>query len=154
GLSQPVIRPFGETRPFIESLAAWSGQPRSAYDQTRENWEHSIYPRRLSQSDFATFWDSAVHDGYVRLKPNSSRIKPFDSSVVRAVNHAERVPPGEFALVLYRPVGLRSGSHAYNPWLQELPDPISKVTWDNYASLSPAAAANLGVSDGDVIRLE
>jgi molybdopterin-containing oxidoreductase family iron-sulfur binding subunit len=45
-------------------------------------------------------------------------------------------------------------SHAYNPWLHELPDPISKVTWDNYACLSPAAAASLGVGDGDVVRLE
>jgi molybdopterin-containing oxidoreductase family iron-sulfur binding subunit len=45
-------------------------------------------------------------------------------------------------------------SHAYNPWLHELPDPISKVTWDNYACLSATAASRLGVSDGDVVRLE
>jgi molybdopterin-containing oxidoreductase family iron-sulfur binding subunit len=45
-------------------------------------------------------------------------------------------------------------SHAYNPWLHELPDPISKVTWDNYACVSPTAAASLGVADGDLIRLE
>jgi molybdopterin-containing oxidoreductase family iron-sulfur binding subunit len=44
-------------------------------------------------------------------------------------------------------------SHAYNPWLHELPDPISKVTWDNYACVSPATAAKLGLSDGDVVRL-
>src|SRR5262249_36358206 len=59
-----------------------------------------------------------------------------------------------FALVLYPKVGLRDGSHAYNPWLQELPDPISKVTWDNYACLSPAAATRLQVNDGDVVRVE
>jgi molybdopterin-containing oxidoreductase family iron-sulfur binding subunit len=58
------------------------------------------------------------------------------------------------ALVLYPKVSLRDGRHAYNPWLQELPDPISKVAWDNYACLSPTAAAALQVQTGSVIRLE
>jgi molybdopterin-containing oxidoreductase family iron-sulfur binding subunit len=56
-------------------------------------------------------------------------------------------------LALYPTVGLLDGRHAHNPWLQELPDPITKVTWDNYASLSEATAARLGVRDGDVVRL-
>src|SRR5262249_235052 len=55
---------------------------------------------------------------------------------------------------LYAKVGMPDAGHAYNAWLQELPDPISKVTWDNYACLSPATAARLNVSDGDVLRLE
>jgi molybdopterin-containing oxidoreductase family iron-sulfur binding subunit len=46
------------------------------------------------------------------------------------------------------------GRNAYNPWLHELPDPVSKVTWDNYASISPGTAKNLGVKNGDIIRLD
>jgi molybdopterin-containing oxidoreductase family iron-sulfur binding subunit len=61
---------------------------------------------------------------------------------------------GTFSLVLYPKVGMPDAGHAYNPWLHELPDPISKVTWDNYACLSPTTAAQLGVSDGDVVFIE
>jgi molybdopterin-containing oxidoreductase family iron-sulfur binding subunit len=57
-------------------------------------------------------------------------------------------------LVLYPKVGIPDGSHAYNPWLQELPDPITKATWDNYACLSPAAAGQLSLAEGDVVRVE
>jgi molybdopterin-containing oxidoreductase family iron-sulfur binding subunit len=46
------------------------------------------------------------------------------------------------------------GRHAHNAWLHELPDPVTKVTWDNYACLSPAAAARLGIEDGDLVRIE
>jgi molybdopterin-containing oxidoreductase family iron-sulfur binding subunit len=154
GLSQPAIAPFGETRPFIEILAAWSGRSRSAYDQIRELWESQIYPRRVAHIGFALFWDSAVHDGYVRVKPRPGRAGAFDSATVRPIVHADRPSSGEYALVLYHRVGIRSASHAYNPWLQELPDPISKVTWDNYVSLSPRGASRLDVAEGDVVRLE
>jgi molybdopterin-containing oxidoreductase family iron-sulfur binding subunit len=67
---------------------------------------------------------------------------------------AHRPPEGTYSLILYSKVGMPDASHAYNPWLHELPDPISKVTWDNYVCLSPALAAGLGVGDGDVVRLE
>jgi molybdopterin-containing oxidoreductase family iron-sulfur binding subunit len=154
GLSQPVIQPLGHARPLIESLAAWLGQPQAAYDLLRKNWETRVYPRRVWQGEFQAFWDSAVHGGYARVKPQPVPVKPFDAAAVRPMRQARRPPAEEFSLVLYAKVGMPNGSHAYNPWLQELPDPISKVTWDNYACLSPSAAGRLGVADGDVVRLE
>ena len=48
---------------------------------------------------------------------------------------------------------MRDGRHANNPWLQELPDPVTKVTWGNYAAVAPALAARHGLEDGDVIAL-
>ena len=62
--------------------------------------------------------------------------------------------PTGFTLVLYPSIAMIEGRQAYNPWLHELPDPITKITWDNYASISPATATSLGVSDGDVVRVE
>jgi hypothetical protein len=50
-------------------------------------------------------------------------------------------------------LGMLDGRHGHNAWLHELPDPVTKVTWDNYASFSPAAAKRLGVADGDVVRV-
>jgi len=52
------------------------------------------------------------------------------------------------------PVGLSAGYHSNNPWLQELPDPISRATWDNYASVSPRLSEELGIQTGDIIRLD
>jgi molybdopterin-containing oxidoreductase family iron-sulfur binding subunit len=113
-----------------------------------------VYSRRVWQGSFQAFWDNAVHDGFVRVQPRSVSVKPFEAAAVHPVRRASRPPAKEYSLVLYAKVGMPNGSHAYNPWLQELPDPITKVTWDNYACLSPAAAASLGVADGNVVRLE
>ncbi len=153
-LSQPAIRPFGETRPFVETLAAWSGRPRPAYDLVRETWEKRVYPRRVWQGSFPSFWESAVQVGYARVQPAPARARAFDSGSLRALPEKKAPSADEYTVVLYPKVGMPEGAHAYNPWLQELPDPISKGTWDNYACFSPALAARLGVSDGDVVRLE
>jgi molybdopterin-containing oxidoreductase family iron-sulfur binding subunit len=153
-LSQPVIQPLGTARPLIESLAAWQGKPQSAYDLVRKHWETQVYPRRVWQGDFQAFWDSAVQSGTARVHPRPAKVQAFDATAVRPVSRARQRAAEDFSLVLYTKVGMPDGGHAYNPWLQELPDPISKVTWDNYACLSPAAAARLGVADGDVVRLE
>jgi Fe-S-cluster-containing dehydrogenase component len=59
-----------------------------------------------------------------------------------------------YELHFYESVALRDGRHANNPWLQELPDPISKVTWGNYAAVSPKLARKLGLSEGDVVALK
>ncbi|MBI1790380.1 MAG: 4Fe-4S dicluster domain-containing protein [Acidobacteria bacterium] len=149
-LTQPVIRPLGDTRSVLESLAAWQGIRKSAYDLSRESWQASVFPRQTQEKSFQTWSDKAVHDGCVEVAPARTAIRPFSMVAV------ERKPPARaaFELVLYPKAGMLDGRHAYNPWLQELPDPITKVTWDNYACLSPTAAANLGVSDGDVVRLE
>ena len=89
-----------------------------------------------------------------RSSPGRSRLETFNQAAVRIPPAAGQPPEGTYSLILYSKVGMPDASHAYNPWLHELPDPISKVTWDNYACLSPTAAGRLGVSDGDVVRLE
>ena len=57
-------------------------------------------------------------------------------------------------LAIYEKVGIGTGSQANNPWLQEFPEPISKVTWDNYASLSQATAKKLELTQGDIVEVE
>ena len=136
----------------------------SAYDLIRKHWEANIFPRRKAQVvKFQDFWDRTVHDGHTELVSVSA--KPIDAAATKVivgefVKASRRLvkesrPADEsYALVLYSKVGMPDGSHAYNPWLQELPDPISMVTWDNYACLSPTVAAKMGLGERDVIRLE
>ncbi len=138
--TQPAIRPLGGTRPAVESLVAWSGQPAKAYDLLRQHWAN-----RLD-------WDRTIEAGYAEIAYS----KPSFAKVPHApvVSRAQERPASGYSLVLYPSVAMLDGSHAYNPWLHELPDPITKITWDNCASVSPVTAASLGVTDGDVVRIE
>ncbi|MCP5112835.1 MAG: 4Fe-4S dicluster domain-containing protein [bacterium] len=151
-LLQPCSAPLGGTRQLIESLSAWGGDAKPAYDIVREHWQNSILPRAGGDQPFEEFWDHAVHDGVVEIA-ETTVARPLDAAAVRPVTSPETTAGGEYSLVLYPKVGLRDGRHAYNPWLHELPDPITKVTWDNYACLAPATAENMGVGEGDVVRV-
>ena len=150
-LAQPAIRPLNGARQAMESFAQWSEAPAAAYDLVRAAWQSSIYPRQNGTEPFEAFWQKSLHDGFAEVRPRPVTLKNFDSVAVKSLEVEAEL--GEFALVLYHKPSMLDGRHAYNPWLQELPDPISKACWDNYASLSPASAARLGVKDGDVVRL-
>jgi len=153
-LRQPCIRAFGETRPLLETLATWAGEPQPAYEILRESWRRRFFPDYPSEQDFEASWSSAIHDGSASESPTPAAEQPeFRIAAVRPVAAAVAAPEGEYDLVLYPKAGLLDGRHAYNAWLQELPDPVTKITWDNYACLSPDAAEELGVTEGDVVRL-
>ncbi|MBI3646386.1 MAG: 4Fe-4S dicluster domain-containing protein, partial [Acidobacteriales bacterium] len=153
-ISQPTVHPLGDTRSLLETIAAWNGKPKPAYEILREHWKATIFPRQKKDTDFDAFWDRTVHDGFAEVESVSIKPKPFNAAAVRPVLHAQRPDANSFALVLYPTVAMLDGRNAYNPWLHELPDPITKVTWDNYACISSVAAQRLGVADGDVVRLE
>ncbi len=152
-VNQPTLRPLGNTRAVIESLAAWRGKPAGAYDRMREHWRAALFARQSRENSFDKFWDSAVYAGFVELDVPPVKTKPFDPAAVRTALRNSEATDG-FVLALHPTVALGDGRHAYNAFLQELPDPVSKVTWDNCASLSPAAAKKLGVARGDTVRLE
>jgi MoCo/4Fe-4S cofactor protein with predicted Tat translocation signal len=149
-VTQPTIRPLGNTRPLIEALAAWSGRPQRAYDIIRDRWRREVFTLQHAQTDFEQFWNRSVHDGHVTVPVNPPKLRAFDFAAVEPLQNRN---DGCLSLVLYPTVSMLAGSEAYNAWLHELPDPITKVTWDNYASLSPKAAVQLGVTQGDVIRV-
>jgi MoCo/4Fe-4S cofactor protein with predicted Tat translocation signal len=153
-LLQPAIHSLADTRSVLESLAVWSGKPRPAYEILRESWRANIFPRQKSEPSFEAFWDRSVHDGFAEVETRPAPPHSFRSDKVRPILRATRPSADAFALVLYPKVSMLDGCHAQNPWLQELPDPVTKVAWDNYASLSPTAAARLGMSAGDIARLE
>ncbi len=152
-VNQPALRPLANTRAAIESLAFWQGKTSGAYDQMREHWQTSLFARQSRESSFEKFWDAAVYNGFVELDTVPVKSRSFDFTALQSMPNG--TPENDqFVLALYPTVAIGDGRHAYNPFLQELPDPVSKVTWDNYASISPAAAKKLGVGQGDTVRIE
>lgn len=140
GLRQPTMRPLFETRSMLESLSLWTGGSQSARELVQETW-NGRFP-----------WDQAVHDGFARVAQEPVTAEKFRSAAVAAIRDPQKLPEGKLALILYSKVSMIDGRHASNPWLQEMPDPISKVVWDNYACLSESKAKQLGLKTGDVVR--
>ena len=147
-LSQPTIAPLGETRSILESLARWSGRNESAYEILRASWKAKQLPQTAAQS-FDVFWDKSLHDGFVEIVSQPVAESAFQATEIKLL--AAPFLEADLSLVLYSKIGLCDTRHAHNPWLQELPDPITKVTWDNYVCISPVVAEEMGLSDGDVV---
>jgi molybdopterin-containing oxidoreductase family iron-sulfur binding subunit len=152
-IRQPAVRPIGSSRAMLESLATWSVRPATAYDQLREFWRREVHPRADSNLGFDEFWNQAQHDGFVRLRPDSSPPGSFDVSAVTAPPNRPVASPDELLLDLRPSATVLDGRHASNPWLQELPDPVAKTVWDNFAAFSDATAQRLAISTGDVVRI-
>jgi molybdopterin-containing oxidoreductase family iron-sulfur binding subunit len=149
-LQQPAVPPLRNARTLRRLLAAWIDDPRDDAALVRDTWRDELHPRLASGTDFTAFFDRALHDGFVSDEAAGASEPAFRSA---AVTSPRRDVSEGLELVLYPKVGLRDGRHAHNPWLQELPDPVTKVTWDNYASVSELRARELGVEQGGVVRI-
>ena len=90
-------------------------------------------------------WDKALQDGVASLGESATKPGSFNGAAVAgaltAASSAKK--GGKVELVLYEKVGIGAGQGASNPWLQELPDPVTRATWDNYLVVSPAMAKTL-----------
>jgi molybdopterin-containing oxidoreductase family iron-sulfur binding subunit len=150
---QPTMEKVFETRQALESILTWAGNTTTAYDYIKNNWKTKMFGLQSQYSSFTTMWNESIQKGLFAMPAKAA------TAYTSATNYAEMaskvVKPAAKGLefVAYQKVGLRDGSQANNPWLQELPDPITKVTWDNYASLSKYNADLLGVEEGDTVNV-
>jgi Fe-S-cluster-containing dehydrogenase component len=147
-LVQPLIAPLYNGRSVHEILALLTGQTgRSDHDLVQAYWRE-----RHPGSDFDTFWRTALRDGSV---PDTAN--PLLSLTVRPDLAAglPPLPPAPLGLeIRFHPdPSLWDGRHANNGWLQELPRPLTKLTWENAALIAPATARRLGFANGDFAEL-
>lgn len=155
-MAQPAIKPFGDGRSLMELLSVWMGEEYGARDLIQREWQSSVFPFMKKGLTEQTLWDQSVQRGFVHLD-GATKVADFRESAVidNTYRPEERSDnPDAIALALHASSSMLDGRHAHNPWLQELPDPISKIVWDNYASVSPALALRLGISEGDVVRID
>jgi len=154
-LYQPTIRPLYDTRGFGDSLLKWSGRQESFHQFLQHYWETNIFPRQKEFNDFPSFWDAVLQRGFIELplpqaaRASSLRVQP----VVQVLQRPPESQPTGIEVELFEPVALRDGEAANNPWLQELPDPLSKITWDNYACLAPALARERQIAEGQLLEI-
>jgi molybdopterin-containing oxidoreductase family iron-sulfur binding subunit len=146
---QPLIAPLYGGRTAHEIIAAVGGDPgRSSYEIVRDSWR-----RRLAGKDFEATWRASLHDGVVAgsaFAPKAMQVKAVASFASQAAHAAgsQAAPVANDSLqVIFRcdPTVL-DGRFANNGWLQELPKPLTKLTWDNAVLMSPATAQKLGIA--------
>lgn len=159
-IGQPTINPLFGTRQVIESILSWSGNNTNAHDYIAKIWENIVFPSSTGFLSFNDFWFRALHDGVVvksiksemkeditssssqqtkstKATSSSSSSIAVDLSSSAAAIISKNGKSQGFELIVYQKTGIGSGNQANNPWLQELPDPITKVTWDNYVLMNP-----------------
>ena len=147
-IRQPLIAPLYGGRTAHEILAVLAGHPElTAYQIVQQYWK-----RRLGDDGFDKRWRRAVHDGLVegtRAEPEAPDWKFAD----RIFEGASPPAPGELELTFAPDPTIWDGRFANSGWLQELPKPLTKLTWDNAGLVSPRTAARLGISNHDVVEL-
>jgi len=156
-LNQPTIAPLFQTRAYQESLLRWSGDLRPFYEVLRQSWKEKLFTQQKASATFDEFWDRSLQDGFAVLQTQSSQEPSFvaerlSESVARLKARSAKYA-SKLTVLLYEKVGLRDGTHANNPWLHELPDPISKITWDNYACVSPKLAEKFELEEGTIVHI-
>ena len=141
GLMQPTIRPIFDTLQFQECILNWIGNPIKYDEYIKENWTTSILGN--------TSWNQALHDGVllsdVEIETDETT---GEGSLESNTNHGAASGPFSndgLELTLYTKTALGDGQQANNPWLQELPDPITRTTWDNYITISATDAKEMGL---------
>ncbi len=147
-LVQPTIAPLFSTRQAPESFLKWSGNPIEYYAYMQINWRENFFTKQSDTSNFQMFWDKALFDGVFETGGNTNAYTyDFASASGAGTSIAQNYKKADngFELALYAKIGLGDGSQANNPWLQEMSDPVTKATWDNYLTMSIADANEMGI---------
>lgn len=132
--TQPTIVPLFKNRSWIESLLVWSD------DNTLYNdWFKNFWIKRLGSQ---RAYKKALQKGFVIERPLATTSNILCKHIVSGEVSSPKFD-FPYEVVFYQSVAIRDGAQAANPWLQEMPDPITKATWDNYAIVSYAFAKNI-----------
>jgi molybdopterin-containing oxidoreductase family iron-sulfur binding subunit len=138
---QPTISPLFKTRAFEDSLLKWSGDTTDYTTYLKNYWSAKLGGENG--------WNKTLQAGVINpTTPSNAGASINSNAVTTAVAAVSATKPAsndkrKIELALYQKVGIGAGQGASNPWLQELPDPVTRATWDNYIIVSPAMAKSL-----------
>ncbi|KQC30021.1 TAT-variant-translocated molybdopterin oxidoreductase [Flagellimonas eckloniae] len=156
-LMQPAIRELFDTRQFQSALLTWMGSEQTYYEYIKDTWSTNV----LQGSD----WNKALQDGVfvapiveesaeqplvATSEQSAEEAQPSIAPIASAIRSLVNTTSSGVEMVLYSKVGMGDGRQASNPWLQEFPDPVSRVSWDNYVSVAKADAERLELENFNV----
>jgi len=183
-LQQPTLAPIFDSRSFEDILIHWAraglkasgllaqvaANPKgSFYDYIKENWKQTLYPVHGKGQVFLDFWETTLQKGVISTKAATPRERTFrvgslklakeSASQIKNLSLAKTkkgpaVEGSGIALQLYPSVAMGDGQYANNAWLQEMPDPMTTITWDNFLSIGPDYAKELSLVTNDVVVIK
>lgn len=168
-LQQPTVAPLFDTRAFQDSLLVWarraglrvSGLLAQTKDRASDTWHEYLknswkeqqYKRASGGLDFETFWVKTLQKGVLDAGAGRKHARSFKVASLGLLTSYIGASKG-IVLAAYEKVSMGDGRAANNAWLQELPDPITTVTWDNYVNVAPSLAEELKLRTGDVVKVK
>jgi molybdopterin-containing oxidoreductase family iron-sulfur binding subunit len=159
---QPLIAPLNEAQPSLPDVLMgiaravdeknFSTTP-NFYEFVRARWQAEVLPRS-GAANFTAFWTDALRTGSVRLDPVGREAALQWGEAAKVLRATATAPASGLMLGVLASHSLDDGRYANLGWLMELPDPVTKTTWDNVAVMSRATAERLGVMKEDVILVK
>jgi molybdopterin-containing oxidoreductase family iron-sulfur binding subunit len=151
---QPMILPLFGGISDIELMNSALGRPKAEGPELVQETFRSTNP----PGDFETAWSRFLRDGFAGHVAPKDKPATFNANASAGIARnlwSSAAPPtlDSPEIVLVPSYAMDNGSYINNGWLQEMPDPITKLTWDNAAQMSPVMAAHLGVETGDLVRI-
>ncbi|KMQ69884.1 quinol:cytochrome C oxidoreductase [Chryseobacterium sp. FH2] len=147
-LMQPTIQKIYKSRQIEESLLVWKNGKNNAannyYDYLKANAAIILG---------GTSFNKALYNGIVATTGGST-LSYAGGNAAQAVAELSNFKPSELELVLYTTTAIGDGTQANNPWLQELPDPITRMSWDNYLTISPKDAEKFEIENDLNARMQ
>nr|WP_314493239.1 TAT-variant-translocated molybdopterin oxidoreductase [uncultured Chryseobacterium sp.] len=155
-LMQPTIQKIYKSRQIEESLLVWKNGKNNAANNYYD------YLKASSASLLgATSFNKALYNGIIASN-NATTLSYSGGNAAQAVAELGNFKASDLELVLYTKTSIGDGTQANNPWLQELPDPLTRMSWDNYLTISPKDAQRLEIEndlnarmqlDGSIVNL-
>ncbi len=138
---QPTISPLFKSRQTQESLLTWAGgaglnanSDAAYYDYLKAFWKDYLFPQNGKFASFQSFWDNTIHDGIATIP--ASELAPVCSiDASSAAAKLDSPMNGEVEISFFETVNIGAGQYSNNPWLQELPDPVTRCVWGNNLSV-------------------
>ena len=151
-LQQPTIRNIYWTRQAQDSLLKWAGSTVLYNAFLKQYWQQNFSSKQTEYTSL-DFWNYTLQKGVFELAAVTTQPSFTAQAVADSAKKCASFVTSETELALYETIALGNGMHTNNPWMMEMPDPISKVCWDNFAAISPKMAEKLGVVTGDLLKI-
>ncbi|MBN8536604.1 MAG: TAT-variant-translocated molybdopterin oxidoreductase [Deltaproteobacteria bacterium] len=168
-IQQPTLRPMYDTQSFQLTLMNWAFQAKQGpkriqefetfYDYLRNFWKTELYPVLGKGKTFQGFWEEALQKGSLGEIEGKSSSRSFELEALSLVQKSSlqassvESSSASYEMVFYPTVQIGDGLNSNISWLHELPDPITKIVWDNYVSVSLATAIKLNAKEGQILEL-